>query len=646
MPYGGIIIALESIITTQLGKAFVMCNEAMVRGALEADVKLFSAYPGAPTSEILDAFNSAQEHFDYRFTVATNEKVALETAAGASMAGFRALTSMKSVGLNVASDAFFSLGYTGVKGGLVMLVADDPHCHSSQSEEDGRFFGPNAYIPMLEPSYPSEAQQMVREAFDISERFRSIVLVRTTTRINHQSGIIELGPMARKPFKKAKWSDVGEDYFTVGEVARENKKKLLKKIKKIKAEFEKSNFNTLIEGDGEIGILTSGVGYCYAVDACKRLAIKPHILKLGTTYPLPEKKIIDFLKKLKTLVVVEELSPYLEHAAKRIANDSGLTLDIFGKDTEHFSEAMEYNVPIVIKGLAGALNLTSPIDYEAIQKRADELKSILPIRVPVFCAGCPHRATFWSIKQAMRGREIVYNNDIGCYSMAYFPPLNMSISLLSMGSSLGLSAGMAQVLEDKIMSVVGDSTFFHAALPGLVNAVYHNLNITLIILDNEVTAMTGQQIHPGTPEDRGLPQGNKRISIENVCKGIGVEHLAIIDSYDVKNNVKIFKEAFDFAGPSVVISRRSCALHGDRIKRKTGIPIIPNEVDKESCKKPHACIRDFHCPAIIFDTDDRASHIQSAICDGCGVCARICPFGVIHPKGEAQKQSSPKEEVS
>jgi indolepyruvate ferredoxin oxidoreductase alpha subunit len=617
-----------------------MSNEAMVRGAIEADVKVISAYPGAPTSEILDTFNKAQAEFDYKFTIATNEKVALETAAGASMAGVRSLTSMKSVGLNVASDAFFSLAYTGIRGGLVMVVADDPFCHSSQSEEDGRFFGPNGYIPMLEPSNPQEAKDMVKAAFEISEHYRTIVLVRTTTRINHQSGMIELERIERKPFKRTKWSDIADNYFTVGEIARQNKYKLLDKVKQLQNEFDTSKYNIIIntEDESEVGVLTSGVGYCYSVDSCKRLGIKPKILKLGTTYPLPKNTIVNFMRKLKTLIVIEELSPYLEHAAKRFAYDEGIDIKIIGKDSGHFSEAMEYNIPIVVKGIAKGLNIKPSIDYDAVLKRADDLKSILPIRMPCFCAGCPHRATLWAIQQAIRGRSVVFNNDIGCYSMAFFPPLNMSISMLSMGSTLGISAGMSQVLEDTVMSMVGDSTFFHAALPGLVNAAYHNLNITLFLLDNEVTAMTGQQTHPGTPEDHGMPENKKRIKPEEVCKALGIEHIAIVDSYDVKNNIQIFKDAFDFQGPAVVICRRSCALHGDRIKRRTGLQIIPNEVDKDSCQKPHTCIRGFHCPAIRFDTDDRASHIQPEICDGCSVCASICPFGVIHPIGENNKK--------
>lgn len=634
-------MAKEDLISKESKTVFMMANEAMVRGALEADVKLASFYPGSPTSEILDTFNNLKEDFDYKFTIATNEKVALETIAGASMAGHRSFTSMKSVGLNVASDAFFSLAYTGIKSGLVMIVADDPHCHSSQSEEDCRFFGPNAYIPILEPSNPQEALEMVKLAFDISERHKSIVIIRTTTRINHQSGIVKTGSLDRKPFEKTKWSEVGDDYFTVGDTARSNKFKLLEKVKVIKEEFENSPLNVIKEGEGEFGILTSGVGYSYAVDACRRLNINPPIFKVGTTYPLPDKKIAKFMENLKMLIVVEELFPYLEQNAKRIAHDFGLEITIAGKETGHFSEALEYNVPIVVKGIASAAGCKPQKDYDAILKRAEELKAILPERLPCFCAGCPHRASFWAIKQAIKGRNVVFNNDIGCYSMAYFQPLNMTVSLLCMGASLGVSSGMAQVLEDDVLCVVGDSTFFHAALPGLVNAVYHDLNITLFVLNNEVTAMTGQQTHPATPKGRGKPEGTKVLDIETVCKGIGVQHIVTIDSYDVKNNVNIIKEAMDFKGPSVVISKRACALHGDRIKRRTGVPIIQNEVDKNICKKPHTCIRDFYCPSFTFDTDDRAARIRPEICDGCGVCAKLCPFGSINPIDS----KTPKKEV-
>jgi indolepyruvate ferredoxin oxidoreductase alpha subunit len=452
-----------------------------------------------------------------------------------------------------------------------------------------------------------------------------------------------MNELKRTPFVKTKWSDVKADYFTVGDTARNNKLKLLEKVIALREDFEESPLNKVMEGEGEFGILTSGVCYNYSVDAAKRLGVNPPIFKVGTTFPLPEKKIAKFMDNLKMLVVVEELYPYLEKNAKRIAFDFGIDITVVGKETGHFSEALEYNVPIVVKGISSATGCKSPKDYDAVLETAKDLKSILPERMPCFCAGCPHRASFWAIKQAIKGRDVVFNNDIGCYSMAYFQPLGMTVSLLCMGASLGLSAGMSQVLEDDVLCVVGDSTFFHAALPGLANAVYHDLPITLFVLNNEVTAMTGQQTHPATPEGRGKPEGTNTLDIESVCRGLGVKHIAIVDSYDVKNNVNVLKEAMDFKGPSVVISKRACALHGDRIKRRTGVPIIQNEVDKKICKKPHTCIRDFYCPSFTFDTDDRAARIRSEICDGCGVCAKLCPFGSISPMGSKTSEKEVKE---
>ena len=290
---------ISDVISKDKTKAFLFCNEAIVRAALESDVKVVAFYPGSPVSEILDTFFQISENFDIKMEIATNEKVALEIVAGASMGGQRSLTAMKSVGLNVASDTFFSLGYTGINKGCVLVFADDPYCHSSQSEEDGRFFASNSYIPMLEPSNPQEALEMTRLAFDISEKHKSIVVIRTTTRINHQSGIVKTGSLDRKRFEKTKWSEVGDDYFTVGDTARSNKFKLLEKVKIIKEEFEDSPLNVIREGEGEFGILTSGVGYSYAVDACKRLNINPPIFKVGTTYPLPDKKIAKFMENLK-----------------------------------------------------------------------------------------------------------------------------------------------------------------------------------------------------------------------------------------------------------------------------------------------------------------------------------------------------------
>ena len=610
------------------GKAFMICNEAIVRAAIEADVKVVSEYPGSPTTEILDTFSEVSPKFDYKMEIATNEKVALETCAGASMVGLRSMTAMKSVGMNVASDSFFSLAYTGVKGGMVVIVADDPHAHSSQSEQDGRAFGPAAYVPMLEPSYPAEAKVMVKKAYALSEKYGLPVLIRTTTRVNHQSGIVELEKLDRKPFEKLAWTHPPGRFVTVAESARKFKGELLEKVKKIEEEFEGSDMNNVVDTGSDVGVITSGAGYNYTVEAVRILGVKPSILKLGTTYPLPRKLIGDFVKKLKTVIVVEELQPYLELHVTAIAKDANPSVKIYGKWTGHFSESLEYNPNIVVDAMAKVLGIKPPTDYAAIEAKAKELKKGLSDRPPTFCAGCPHRATFHALLQATKGTRHILSTDIGCYSMSFLDPLNYGDSLLSMGACLGVAAGMQYAAQEKVIAMIGDSTFWHAGLPGLVNAIHHNDDFTLIILDNEVTAMTGQQPDPGRDYNAG-GQPAKPLVLEDVIRAMGISDVTIVDPYQVKAAVGPIKEALARKGPNVIISRRACALYADRNKRRRGETIQTNKVDKEVCKKPYTCIRSFHCPAISIDDDDRKAHISKELCDRCDVCAKLCPFGSI-----------------
>ena len=610
------------------GKAFVLCNEAIVRGAIEADVKVVSAYPGSPTTEILDTLSELSPKFDYKMEIATNEKVALETCAGASMVGLRSITSMKSVGMNVASDSFFSLSYTGVKGGMVIIMADDPQAHSSQTEQDGRPFGPNAYVPMLEPSDPTEAKKMVKMAYELSEKFGVPVLIRTTTRVSHQSGIVELEKLDRKPFEKLPWSHPPGRFVTVAEAARKFKLDLLERTKKIKEEFEGSDLNLVTETESDIGIITSGAGYNYAVEACRILGIKPAILKLGTTYPLPSKLIGEFIKKRKTVIIVEELQPYLELHVTAIAKDANPSVKIFGKWTGHLSEAFEYNPNLVVDGIAKMLGLKPPVDYSAIIAKADELKKGLSDRPPTFCSGCPHRATLHALQQATKGTKHILATDIGCYSMSFLPPLGYGDTLLCMGACMGVAAGLQYAAQEKIVAMVGDSTFWHAGMPGLVNAIHHNDDFTLVILDNEVTAMTGQQPDPGRDYNAG-GQPAKPLILEEVIKAMGVSDITVVDPYQVKAAVGPMKEALSRKGPNVIISRRACALYADRNKRRRGEIIQTNKVDKDICKKPYTCIRGFHCPAITIDDEDRKAFITKELCDRCDVCAKLCPFGSI-----------------
>lgn len=623
-------MVIKDVISEEKKAAFMLGNEAIVRGALEADVKVVAFYPGAPTSEVLDTFADALGNFDYQMEIAANEKVALEICAGAAFAGVRSLTAMKSVGTNVASDTLFVLGYTGVKGGLVIVMADDPHAHSSQSEQDGRFFGPNAYIPMMEPSSPQEAKDMVKKAFEISEKYRVPVLIRTVTRVNHQSGIVQLDEMNRSEFKKVKWNELNEEYTTLGEVARRKKFKMLERTARLAEEFDQSKFNFTKQADSDVGIITSSVSYLHVLEALRMLKLqnKVNVLKLGTTYPLPKTTIKNFIKDLKKVVVVEELSPYLEKELCAIAKDANPDLAILGKKTGDFSEAWEYNPNVVAKGIASAMG----VEYagaEALVKEAAKFKGSIPARYPTFCAGCPHRGTFVALNQALkiqvaRGQKHYFSNDIGCYSMWIFPPISRGDSSLCMGASVGVANGLSHVIEERVVAVVGDSTFFHAAIPALINAVHNGNKFTMLILDNSVTAMTGQQYNPSTEFTAGGRQG-KKISIEGVCRAIGVEFVEVVDSYDVKGNVEVFRKALDYDGLAVVVCRRECALYGDRIKRRSGETIVPFYVDKDMCKRPYVCLRTFYCPAYELG-EDRQPRISPELCDGCSVCARLCPI--------------------
>jgi indolepyruvate ferredoxin oxidoreductase alpha subunit len=623
-------MVLKDVLTKEKKTAFMLGNEAIVRGALEANVKVVAFYPGAPTSEVLDTFSDALGNFDYQMEITTNEKVALEVCAGAAFAGIRSLTSMKSVGTNVASDTLFVLGYTGVRGGLVIVMADDPHAHSSQSEEDGRFFAPNAYIPMLEPASPQEAKDMVKNAFEISEKHRVPVIIRTVTRVNHQSGMVQLDEIKRKDFKKVKWKELKEEYTTLGAVARRKKLKMLERTAKLAEEFESSEFNFIKQVASDVGVITASVSYLHVLEALRMLNLqgKVSLLKLGTTYPLPKNTIRKFVKGLKKVVVVEELSPYLEKEVYALAKDVNPNLSISGKISGAFSEAWEYNPNIVAKGIASAKGAGYP-EYEPIIEEAKQLKAEIPDRYPTFCAGCPHRATFVALNQALKiqvskGQEHYFANDIGCYSMWVFPPISRSDSSLCMGASIGVANGLSHVIEERVVAVVGDSTFFHAGIPAIINAVHNGNKFTLFILDNSVTAMTGQQFNPSTEFIAGGRQG-KKVSIEDICKAIGVEFVEAVDSYDVKNNVEVFKKALDFDGLAVVVSRRECALYGDRNKRQRGEKIVPFYVDKNVCKRPYVCLRTFYCPAYELD-EDQQPRISRDLCDGCSVCSRLCPL--------------------
>ncbi len=619
-------MAMGNLAGTQPFRRFLLCNEAIARGALESGVAVYAGYPGSPTVELLEAMLDNAGEAGIYAEISTNEKVALETAAGAAMAGLRSLSSMKSVGLNVASDTLFSLSYTGVAGGMVIVVADDPSAHSSQSEQDGRFYGPAAMVPILEPRNPQEALAMTKEAFLLSEEFGVPFIIRTVTRVNHQSGVVQTGEFVKRPAAKVEWPHPPARFVTVAASARKFHAAAVERTARIAEAFEKSGFNAVEGPAGPIGIVAAGEGWNCAVEACRMMGLELPVLRLGTVHPLPVELLSSFLKGLAKVIVVEELAPFLEDSVRAIAKDACPSLEIAGKRSGHFDETLEYTADTVARALSRISGIAVPNGADAAEKAAGAMREGLPSRPPTFCPGCPHRASLSILRAALRGTPSVISSDIGCYSMSCLEPLVWGDSVLAMGASLGVANGLCRSVSGKVIALVGDSTFFHAGLPGALNAAYRNADFKLVILDNGVTAMTGQQLHPGTPAEE-QPEGRRRVSPEALLEAMGVE-VAIVDPYDRRASMPAVKTALESPGFSALIFRRECALHADRNRRRRGEAIPHSAVSPAQCRNYHTCARDFYCPAISLDDSGKAV-IEADLCDGCLACAQLCPNSAI-----------------
>ena len=623
------------ILEDKPGKQILLLgNEAITRGAIEAGVNVATTYPGTPSSEIADTFSIIAKSFTkqnkdpgFYFEYSTNEKVALEVAAAASFSGLRALTSMKHVGLNVASDAFMTYLYVGCKGGHVIVSADDPGCHSSQNEQDNRYFALFSGAPMLEPTTPQEAKEMTRLGFEISEELQSPILLRTTTRLNHVRGPIEFKKL-KKPRGKGHFE--GNPMFvTTPATAYALHPKLLKRLEKAEEISEKSQFNKIINvgNPDDWGIVTSGVSFNYVKEIVDDLKLDVRILKLGMTHPLPRKMCEQFIKSCKNIIVVEELEPILENQFKAMAHDLESNVKIHGKSTGHFPRLYEYNLDIVTEAFSKIFKVKNPISKPV------QSKIKLPNRPPALCPGCPHRATYYAAKKA-QPKGVVYPTDIGCYTLGVAKPLEIADLLLCMGSNVGTACGFAVATNQKIISFMGDSTFFHAGIPPIIDAVHHNHDIVITVLDNRTTAMTGHQPHPGTDFD-GMGRPAKRILIEDVVKGCGVKHVEIVDPNKIKETTEAFKRALAFKGTAVVVSKSPCILLENRDKRKRGEEIFVYEIDQEKCKQCKICVSQFGCPSFNY-AEDGSIYIDVQQCNGCGNCADICPFDAISKK-EAKK---------
>lgn len=616
---------MDKLLTPQGGETHLLLgNEAIVRGALEAGLAFATCYPGTPSSEVPDTlYRLRKQHpeaVQYYFEYSTNEKVALECAAGAAVAGLRTLCTMKHVGLNVAADPLMTLAYTGVSAGMVILTADDPSLFSSQNEQDNRYYARLSGLPMLEPSSPAELKEFTKYAFELSETLGVPVLLRTTTRVNHTRQAVtfeDLGPVTRQAqFKKAPFQ-----YVAVPAVSRQLHLKLLEVYDRAQAVSEESPLN-LLAGKGKLGVVAGGVAYNYVMDAVDDMSAAKEIrvFKLGQSWPLPEKSLLKFMKSVDKVLVVEELEPLVEDALRALAQEHKLKVQIAGKGPKLFSRAYEFNPRLVREVMGRYLE----IKFKAPKPlKLDDLPT-LPQRPPNLCAGCPHRATYYAVKQVV-GDSAIHPTDIGCYTLGLLPPISMADFVICMGSSVSSSGGFSRATGQKVVSFIGDSTFFHSGITGLINAVHNNHDFTLVILDNGTTAMTGHQPHPGVATDK-LGDSTTHIDLETLVRGLGVQHVTTIKPFKVRASVEAIRAAVEHKGVSVIISQELCPLYARKVEPRGRKPFMVN-LDK--CTGHLDCINKVACPAMYVQ--EGKARINALQCIGCALCAQICPENAIVP---------------
>jgi indolepyruvate ferredoxin oxidoreductase alpha subunit len=633
---------MTSIATYEPGTdQLLMGNEAIARGALEAGVGFASAYPGTPSSEIVGSLAEAAKEAGIYAEWSVNEKVALEAAAAASFAGIRAIVSMKQNGINVASDFLMTLNLTGTNAGLVLVIADDPSAHSSTNEQDTRPVAKWAALPLLEPATFQEAKEMTRWAFDLAEELKTVCVVRGVTRVSHARGDVHLGEPT-PPSRAAQFSPTSPVQFTPLPVSLKHNL-LLQKLEKAKDLFESSKFNWYTGPEKpDLLLVTSGSGWFYSLEAVKVLGREDSvgILKLGTTWPLPEKLVLERLAQADKVLVVEEVDAFLENNLKELVGGNvGAVgpLTFYGKGSGHVPAVGELNPDLVLQAVTSVLGVEKPTRPKDYAEKAQAL--IGPVshaRVIGFCPGCPHRATFWSLKNALKldGRNGFVTGDIGCYTMAIGPAGYFQIKTVqAMGSGTGLASGFGKLAEmgfqQPVVAVCGDSTFFHAAIPALINGVYNRSNFTMLILDNSATAMTGFQPHPGTGAN-AMGEPTAAVDIEDLCRALGVR-VEVADPFDLADTTeKLLDLMRDDGGVRVLIARRKCALvRGRQEGAAYHMRVDGEKCLGQSCGCNRFCTRVFQCPGLAWDSDAGVARIDEVVCSGCGVCADICPASAI-----------------
>lgn len=613
-------------IETSPTRTLLSGNEAIAQGAWEAGVLVAAGYPGTPSTEILQTLGRYKE-IDVRW--ATNEKVGMDVALGASFGGKRAFTSMKHVGMNVAADAFMTAAYTGVGAGLVITVADDPGMHSSQNEQDTRFYARFGAVPLLEPSGSAEAHENVRFAYELSERFDTPVIVRTTTRVSHNRGVVETGPR-HVPDSRGFTRDPAK-YVMLPAYARQRRPLVLDRLDRLTAFVEDSELTVEELRDTRVGVVASGIVYRYV----REVVPEASILKLGMSYPLPIERIRAFAAKVDRLLVVEELEPLVEQEVKA----AGIAVE--GK--RYFPQIGEFDPDVVRDGMVAAGVLAPPstsgraetasTNGEATaEDEAGEgsypIGTPLPTTVgrpPVLCPGCPHTSPFVVLKNL----GAVVAGDIGCYTLAALPPISAMDTCIAMGSSIGVAVGIAAAGDapGPVVATIGDSTFLHGGVPALMDAVYNQADLTVLILDNGIVAMTGGQEHPGTGKSlRG--ETTRAVDLVALCKAIGVADVTLVDPYDVGATYSALEGAMKRKGTSVVITNRPCVVYPQKVQDH------PYTVVDDACTACQLCMN-LGCPALLWTEDTYEGRpkvtIDPMVCTGCAVCPQMCPPGAIVP---------------
>lgn len=577
-------------------KKLMLGNEAVARGAYEAGVTVAAAYPGTPSTEITE---NIAKYDDIYSEWSPNEKVALEVAIGSSISGARSICSMKHVGLNVAADPLFTVSYTGVNGGLVIMVADDPGMHSSQNEQDSRLYARASKVPMLEPVDSQECKDFVRKAFSVSETYDCPVIVRLSTRIAHSQSVVELGEKENYQLKEYR-KDFNK-YVMMPGMARKRHVEVEKRMAALREFSNTSGLNKIEWGSKEIGVITSGIAYQYAREAFGDVSY----LKIGMVYPLPEKMIAEFAKEVKTLYVIEELEPFIENQVRKMG------IQVIGK--EILTVMGEYSAQMIKEKVLG-------------QKTVDKapVEESIPVRPPVMCPGCPHRGMYYVLKKL----KLTVSGDIGCYTLGALPPTESMDTCICMGASIGAAHGMEKArgreFGKKTVAILGDSTFIHSGITGLIDVVYNKGNSTVIILDNSITGMTGHQHNPTTGYTiKGEP--TSQVDLVKLADAVAIKRVKVVDPFNIKEFEKVVKEETEAEAPSVIISQRPCALL--KSVKFEG----PLKINMEKCKKCKACLK-IGCPSIVDKGD--FIEINDALCVGCRLCTKVCNFDAIEKAGD------------